>query len=74
MQIALEQYRALSVTEQGHVDARIEQLLEQPEGPRAAYDVQSDQWTTTFGDGAGLLLYAVVPQHQQMIVLRLVLL
>ncbi len=74
MQIALEQYRALSVTERRSVDVRIEQLLERPEGPRAAYDAQSDQWTTTFGDGAGLLLYAVVAQHQQVIILRLVLL
>ncbi|MGH3800280.1 MAG: hypothetical protein ACRDTD_09145 [Pseudonocardiaceae bacterium] len=43
LEIAIEQY-----------DARVEQLLAWPEGPREAYDARRDRWTTTYGDGAGL--------------------
>lgn len=38
------------------VDDRIEQLLENPRQPRAGYDELTDQWTTTYGGGAGLLV------------------
>jgi len=47
-------------------------LLENPSQLDAGYDELTDQWTTTFGDGAGLILYAVVPKHDRIIVLRLV--
>lgn len=30
------------------------------------------QWTTAYGDGAGLIVYAIVHKHQRVIVLRLV--
>lgn len=72
LEIAREQYSALPLDAQRQVDARIEQLLEQPEGSRDAYDSRSDQWTTTYGGGAGLILYAVVREHQMLLVLRLV--
>lgn len=72
LEIALEQYNALPHEVQRQVDARIEQLLEQPEGPRDAYDPHSDQWTTIYGDGVGLILYAVVREHQRVLILRLV--
>jgi hypothetical protein len=40
--------------------------------PRSAYDEATDQWTTTYGGGAGLIVYAVVHEHQRLITLRLV--
>lgn len=72
LEIALEQYSALSVEAQRQVDARIEQLLERPEEHPEAYDSRSDQWTTTYGGGAGLVVYAVVREHQRVLILRLV--
>lgn len=72
LEIALEQYGALLPASQRQVDARIEQLLERPEGPPEAYDSRSDQWTTTYGGGVGLILYAVVHEHQRVLVLPLV--
>lgn len=55
------------------VDARIEQLLENPrQQPRSAYDETTDQWTTVYGGGVGLIVYAVVHPRQRLIILRLV--
>lgn len=71
-QIPLEQYDALPTEAQHLVDVRVEQLLDEPEGRPQAYDPPSDQWTTTYGDGAGLILYAVVHQHRRVLILRLV--
>lgn len=72
VQVAREQYDGLPGDIQQRVDERIEQLLERPEGPRQAYDAPSDQWTTTYGSGAGLILYAVVREHRRVLILRLV--
>lgn len=72
LEIALQQYGALPLHAQRLVDERIEELLERPEGPRDAYDSRSDQWTTTYGSGMGLLVYAVVTEHQRVLVLRVV--
>ena len=72
LEIAAEQYAHLPASGRAQVDARLEQLLENPRQPRASYDSRTDQWTTTYGDGAGLLVYAVVHEHQRVIVLRLV--
>ena len=54
------------------ISARIEQLLENPRQPRDSYDQLTDQWTTTYGDGSGLIVYAVVHERQRVIILRLV--
>lgn len=73
MEIAREQYAALPPEAGKQVDVRIEQLLENPgQEPRSAYDNATDQWTTTYGAGAGLILYAVVHERQRLIILRLV--
>ncbi len=54
------------------LDARIEQLLESPRRhSRSAYDEATDQWTTTYGGGAGLIVYAVVHDRLRLIILRL---
>lgn len=73
VEIAREQYVALPREAREQVDARLEQLLENPRRPSgSAYDVATDQWTTTYGAGAGLIVYAVVHERQRLIVLRLV--
>ena len=56
----------------GSVTARLEQLLKNPRQPRDGYDELTDQWTTTYGGGAGLIVYAVVHERQRVIILRLV--
>jgi len=72
LEIAAEQYVHLPTSSREQVDARLEQLLEDPRHPRASYDRSADQWTTTYGDGAGLLVYALVHEQERVIILRLV--
>ena len=72
LQIPLGQYDALPEEAQRQVDVRVAELLDEPEGPSRAYDPPSDQWTTTYGGGAGLIVYAVVHQHRRVLILRLV--
>ncbi|MGH3752564.1 MAG: hypothetical protein ACRDRP_07700 [Pseudonocardiaceae bacterium] len=71
LEIALEQYASIPVEARKQVDARIEQLLENPRQPLDGYDELTDQWTTTYGGGAGLIVYAVVHERQRVIILRL---
>jgi hypothetical protein len=48
------------------VDVRLEQMLENPnQQPVSAYDERADQWTTVYGDGLGLNVYAVVREPGQ---------
>lgn len=72
LQLAREQYDALPGSVQQQLRRRIEQLSERPELPQSSYDPNTDQWTTTYGDGAGLLLVAINVEHRTVIVLRLV--
>lgn len=72
LEIALEQYASFPAEVQEHVDARVEQILEHPRQPGAGYDERTDQWTTTYGGGIGLIVYAVVHERQRVIILRLV--
>lgn len=69
--VAREQLQALSEEARQTVLARIDELLERRDLPASAYDRVADQWVTTYGDGAGLLLLAIVPDHEAVIVLRL---
>lgn len=72
VEIAREQYAAMPREGREQVDIRLEQLLESPRQlPSSAYDDATDQWTTTYGAGAGLLVYAVVHERERLIVLRL---
>jgi hypothetical protein len=71
LEIARQQYESFSVAAQKQIDAKIDLLLENPE-EYGDYDKASDQWTTTFGEGAGLIVYAVVRQNVKVIILRLV--
>ena len=73
LEIAREQYAGLPAEAREQVDARIEELLENPrQQPSSAYDKRSDQWTTMYGDGTGLIVYAVVHDRERIIILRLV--
>lgn len=71
LEIAREQYNALGEPEQEQVRARVEQLVERPELPPPAYDPASDQWITTYGGGAGLIVCAIVRDRQAVVILRL---
>jgi hypothetical protein len=73
LEIAAEQYAQLPEAVRALVDARLEQLLENPdEQSVSAYDERTDQWTAVYGDGVGLIVYAVVRERQRLIVLRLI--
>ena len=72
LEVAQEQYTAMPVEVQQQVDGRIEQLLERPDGSPQSYDAPSDQWTTTYGGGSGLILYAVSSEHRRVVILRLI--
>lgn len=73
LEIAREHHTSLPDEARAQIDTRIEELRENPRGqPESAYDKRTDQWTTTYGDGAGLIVYAVVHDRQRLIILRLV--
>ena len=72
LEVAREYLASLPVEVREQVSARIEQLLENPRQPRDGYDELTDQWTTTNGGGAGLIVYAVVHERERVISLRLV--
>ncbi len=72
LEIAREYLASLPLEVREQVSARIEQLLENPRQPRDGYDELTDQWTTTYGGGAGLIVYAVVHERERVIILRLV--
>ena len=72
LEIAREYLASLPVEVREQVSARIEQLLENPRQPRDGYDELTDQWTTTYGGGAGLIVYAVVHERERVVILRLV--
>lgn len=69
--IAEEQYHALSAQQQRLVDARINQLLEDPE-TSSFLDRRTDQWTTTDNSGAGLISYVFRTDRPRLVILRLV--
>jgi mRNA-degrading endonuclease RelE of RelBE toxin-antitoxin system len=72
MEIAYADYASLPEHTRAQISARIEELLENPRQPGDGYDQLTDQWTTTYGGGAGLIVYAVVHERQRVIILRLV--
>lgn len=69
--IATEQYQSLPAEAQRHIAERIRQLLSEPMRDPGGYDSATDQWIADYGNGAGLIVYAVVPDRQRIIILRL---
>lgn len=72
LEVAREHYHALPEQHRQAIDARVSELLEQPEGPPEAYHPRRDQWTTTYGDGLGLIVYAIAADQRRVLILRLV--
>ncbi|MGH3889498.1 MAG: hypothetical protein ACRDSZ_23545 [Pseudonocardiaceae bacterium] len=70
VEIAQQQYDALSDDVRLLVDHRVAQLLGDPIAD-AVYNRRSDQWSIPLGDD-GFLFYAVVHDPPRVIVLRLV--
>lgn len=71
LEIARQQYASLAPEIRALIDVRLEQLLENPHDG-GGYDERTDQWTTVYGEGVGLIVYAVVSDQQRVIILRLV--
>lgn len=71
LEIARAQYEAFPDAVQRQIDIKLDLVLDDPER-YGDYDKASDQWTTDFGRGAGLIVYAVVRKNVKVIVLRLV--
>jgi hypothetical protein len=70
--IAVEQYLALPIDQQQLVDARVQQLLDEPAGPGTNHDPQTDLWTTTDSTGAGLIVYIFRVNGPRLVIMRLV--
>lgn len=68
MEIAREYLASLPTETRGQVRARIEELLESPRQSRDGYDELTDQWTTIYGAGAGLIVCAVVHERERVII------
>ena len=69
--IAEDQYRALPDQQQRLVDARVSQLLDDPE-TGSFHDERTDQWTTTDSSGTGLITYVFRTDRPRLIILRLI--
>ena len=70
--VALDQYVALSPEHQHLIDSRVAQLLDHPDDADCSYDKSSDHWTTTDSAGAGLIVYIFRIGRPRLVVLRLV--
>lgn len=71
-EIALEQYWALPEQARQNVNARVLELRRNPTKDLENYNPHTDHWTVDYGVGAGLLVYAAVPDRQRIIILRLI--
>ncbi len=71
MEIARVQYAELPNDLKQSFDAVFAAILDDPKGG-GSYDKATDQWTALFGDGRGLLTYAVNDDFVKVIVPRIV--
>jgi hypothetical protein len=71
LEIARAQYDSYPADVRRQIAAVLELVVENPTA-YGLYSERTDQWTTTYGGGAGLIVYTVVRTHQTIIVLRLV--
>ena len=73
LELAKATRNSLPAPERGALDARVEQLLDNPYATnQSGYDPASDSCATAYGDGLGLLTYALVTERETLIVLRVV--
>jgi len=71
VEIAADQYHALPAPQQRLVDARVDQLLEDPE-TGSFHDRSTDQWTTTDSSGTGLITFVFRLDRPRLVILRLI--
>lgn len=72
VEVASDQYFALTAQQQAAVDARVRDLVERPDAPGCSYDAEVDRWTTTAGAGLILIVYVFRPGGTWLHILRLV--
>ena len=72
MDVARKQYAALPSEIQHLADLRLADLLEDPDDPRCSEDAAPGQWTTTYHQGLGLILYTFRPGGPRLVILRLI--
>lgn len=70
LEVAREAYNSLPPSRRSAVDQQIDLLARQPT-LGARQDRTSSWWTTTYGDGDGLLLYGISKCHRRVVILRL---
>ena len=66
-----EQYWSLSAEVRAQVDVVLDRVLEDPER-YGSYDEAADQWSATFGDGSGFILYVIAHERVKVMLLRIV--
>lgn len=71
VEIARDQLAAQPIALRTETLRRIDQLAQRPH-EQAGYDAATDLWTTTYGGGAGILVYAVVEAHHTILVMRII--
>ena len=71
LEIPVAYYANCSVETQQQIGNRITELRQNPYPSDADYDAAYDNWTTTFGNGSGIITYAVVEQDRCILILRL---
>ncbi len=69
--VPLEQYRSSSPTVRARIDETIQLILDDPE-KFGVYDKDSDQWSATFGNGQGFILYAISHARIKVMLLRII--
>ncbi len=72
LEIAREHDNDLPEDHQRQIDARVTELCNRPLGPAGGYHPRRDQWTIAYGDGAGLIVYAIAPAQRRVLILRIV--
>lgn len=72
VEVASDHYFALTPQDQLAVNDAVRRLLDDPDGPASSYDVGTDHWTTTAGDGRVLIIYIFRPTRPWLVILRLV--
>jgi hypothetical protein len=68
--VALDQYVALSPEHQHLIDGRIDRLLDEPDDADCSYDELSDQWTVSDFAGVRLIVYVFRVGRPRLVVLR----
>jgi hypothetical protein len=66
-----DQYDSLPPEVQAQVDATLDRLQDDPE-KYGTFDKAADQWSATFGDGSGFVLYVISRAEVKVVLLRII--